>query len=215
MKIYFGFLKILSLVFFLHALVFLWVFKVFLSFPCVLILKFLSLVFLGVFAPKFSKTRSIRSKNFKSCAILLFFSFLFKFKNFRNLPLKFRFLFQNLKPFSKKFIISFSKLPNHFLSPQFFENLHSIFIYFNLFHFQNKYIKNKKNIFSILHHLPFSIMDLSGNEQSRRTLGSYSNPSTASYGSSICIPSIGVSSFELNPQLIIMVQQNCQYSGLP
>ncbi|XP_072077040.1 uncharacterized protein [Arachis hypogaea] len=58
-------------------------------------------------------------------------------------------------------------------------------------------------------------MDISGNEQSRRTLGSYSNPSTTSYGSSICIPSIGVSSFELNPQLIIMVQQSCQYSGLP
>ena len=58
-------------------------------------------------------------------------------------------------------------------------------------------------------------MDLSGNERSRRTLGSYANPTTASYGSSICIPSIGVSSFELNPQLIIMVQQNCQYSGLP
>ena len=30
-------------------------------------------------------------------------------------------------------------------------------------------------------------MDLSGNEQSRRTLGSYANPTTASYGSSICI----------------------------
>ena len=104
-KFWFGFLKILSLVFFLHVLVFLWVFKVFLSFPCVLILKFLSLVFLGVFPPKFSKTRSIRSKNFKSCAILLFFSLLFKFKNifslyfkanFQNLPLKFRYLFQNL-----------------------------------------------------------------------------------------------------------------------
>ena len=58
-------------------------------------------------------------------------------------------------------------------------------------------------------------MELSGNEQSRRTLGSYANPATASYGSSICIPSIGVSSFELNPQLIIMVQQSCQYFGLP
>ena len=58
-------------------------------------------------------------------------------------------------------------------------------------------------------------MDISGNEQSRRTLGSYANPTTASYGSSICIPSIGVSSFELNPQLIIMVQQSCQYFGLP
>ena len=58
-------------------------------------------------------------------------------------------------------------------------------------------------------------MEASRNEQSKRTLGSYANPTTASYGSSICIPSIGVSSFELNPQLIIMVQQNCQYSGLP
>ena len=59
------------------------------------------------------------------------------------------------------------------------------------------------------------IMDLSGIEQSRRTLGSYANPITAAYGSSICIPPIKASSFELNPQLIIMVQQNCQYSGLP
>ena len=58
-------------------------------------------------------------------------------------------------------------------------------------------------------------MDKSGNEQSRRTLGSYANPTTASYRSRIYIPSIGVSSFELNPQLIIMVQQSCQYSGLP
>ena len=58
-------------------------------------------------------------------------------------------------------------------------------------------------------------MDLSGNEQSRRTLGSYGNPTTAAYGSSICIPSIKVGSFELNPPLIVMVQQNCQYSDLP
>ncbi|RTK47765.1 hypothetical protein DRJ87_15755, partial [Enterococcus faecalis] len=54
-----------------------------------------------------------------------------------------------------------------------------------------------------------------GNEQSRRTLGSYANPITAAYGSSICIPPIKASSFELNPQLIVMVQQNCQYSSLP
>ena len=57
-------------------------------------------------------------------------------------------------------------------------------------------------------------MDLSGNEQSRRTLGSYANPTTAAYGSSICIPSIKAGSFELNPHLIVMVQQNCQYSDL-
>ncbi|KAL4394524.1 hypothetical protein AHAS_Ahas02G0160600 [Arachis hypogaea] len=36
-------------------------------------------------------------------------------------------------------------------------------------------------------------------------LGSYANPITAAYGSSICIPPIKASSFELNPQLIIMV----------
>ena len=57
-------------------------------------------------------------------------------------------------------------------------------------------------------------MDISGNEQSRRTLGSYANPITVAYGSSIYIPPVRASSFELNPQLIIMVQQNCQYSGL-
>ena len=58
-------------------------------------------------------------------------------------------------------------------------------------------------------------MDLSGNEQSRRTLGSYANPTTTSCWSSICIPPIKAGSFELNPQLIVMVQQNCLYSGLP
>ena len=58
-------------------------------------------------------------------------------------------------------------------------------------------------------------MDLSGINQSKRTLGSYANPITAAYGSSICTPPIKASSFELNPQLIIIVQQNCQYSGLP
>ncbi|XLR22070.1 hypothetical protein S83_049970, partial [Arachis hypogaea] len=50
---------------------------------------------------------------------------------------------------------------------------------------------------------------------SKRTLESYANPITAAYGSSICTPPIKASSFELNPQLIIIVQQNCQYSGLP
>ena len=133
--------------FFLLFLVFLWIFKVFLSLSCVLILKFLSLVFLGVFPPKFSKTRSIRSKNFKSCAILLFFSLLFKFKNifslyfkanFQNLPLKFRFLFQNLKPFSK-IIISFSKFLTTF-SLLIFSKIftHFYLFYFNLFCFRNK-----------------------------------------------------------------------------
>ncbi|KAL4371411.1 hypothetical protein AHAS_Ahas06G0163100 [Arachis hypogaea] len=58
-------------------------------------------------------------------------------------------------------------------------------------------------------------MDLSGIDQSKKTLGSYANPITAAYGSSICTPPIKASSFELNPQLIIIVQQNCQYSGLP
>ncbi|KAL4276292.1 hypothetical protein AHAS_Ahas20G0192600 [Arachis hypogaea] len=58
-------------------------------------------------------------------------------------------------------------------------------------------------------------MDLSENEQSRRTLGSYANPITAVYGSSICIPPIRAGSFELNPRLIVMVQQNCQYFGHP
>ena len=77
--------------------------------------------------------------------------------------------------------------------------------------------KNKKIFLFIYnpYHFPLSIMDLSGMDQSRRTLGSYANPITAAYGSSICTPPIKASSFELNPQLIIIVQQNCQYSGLP
>ncbi|PWG75099.1 hypothetical protein DF186_14420, partial [Enterococcus hirae] len=60
-----------------------------------------------------------------------------------------------------------------------------------------------------------SKINLNKNKQSRKTLKSYTNPSTASYGNSICIPSIKISNFKLNPQLIIIMQQNCQYSNLP
>ncbi|KAL4329108.1 hypothetical protein AHAS_Ahas13G0267100 [Arachis hypogaea] len=58
-------------------------------------------------------------------------------------------------------------------------------------------------------------MNPNGNEEFRRTLRSYTNPTTDFYGRSISIPHIRASSFELNPQLITLVQQNCQYSGLP
>ena len=71
--------------FFLLFLVFLWIFKVFLSLSCVLILKFLSLVFLDVFSPKFLKIRNIGSKTFKSCVFCIFFSFIIKFKIQKNI----------------------------------------------------------------------------------------------------------------------------------
>ena len=92
-------------------LLFLRVFKALLSFPCVLILKFLSLVFLGVFPPKCSKIRSIRSKKFKSCAILLFFSFLLKIKNIFSLYFKNKFskYISKIQIFILKFKTFFSK----------------------------------------------------------------------------------------------------------
>ena len=58
-------------------------------------------------------------------------------------------------------------------------------------------------------------MNPSENKELKRTLGSYTSPNADFYGRSISIPQIRASSFELNPQLITMVQQNCQYSGLP
>ncbi|KAL4322147.1 hypothetical protein AHAS_Ahas14G0181400 [Arachis hypogaea] len=57
-------------------------------------------------------------------------------------------------------------------------------------------------------------MDREEEAQSRRTLGSYTVLTSDFYRSSISIPPIGVAHFELNPQLITPVQQNCQFQGL-
>ncbi|QHO29515.1 Retrotransposon gag protein [Arachis hypogaea] len=54
-----------------------------------------------------------------------------------------------------------------------------------------------------------------GNEQQRRVLGSYSSPTAYLYGKSIVVPPITTNNFELKPQLVTLVQQNCQYHGLP
>ncbi|KAL4300515.1 hypothetical protein AHAS_Ahas17G0208600 [Arachis hypogaea] len=54
-----------------------------------------------------------------------------------------------------------------------------------------------------------------GNEQPRRVLGSYTAPNTDLYSKSIVVPPITANNFELKPQLVTLVQQNCQYHGLP
>ncbi|KAL4275401.1 hypothetical protein AHAS_Ahas20G0103500 [Arachis hypogaea] len=54
-----------------------------------------------------------------------------------------------------------------------------------------------------------------GNESARRMLSSYTVPTPDFYGRSIAVPAIGANNFELKPQLITLVQQNCQYHGLP
>ena len=47
-----------------------------------------------------------------------------------------------------------------------------------------------------------------------RVLGSYSAPTADLYEKSIVVPPIAANNFELKPQLVTLVQQNCQYHGL-
>ncbi|KAL4321357.1 hypothetical protein AHAS_Ahas14G0102400 [Arachis hypogaea] len=54
-----------------------------------------------------------------------------------------------------------------------------------------------------------------GNAQPKRTMGSYTAPTLDFSECSIGIPPIGVNHFELNPELIFLVQQNFQFHGLP
>ena len=54
-----------------------------------------------------------------------------------------------------------------------------------------------------------------GDEQQRRVLDSYSAPTADLYGKSIVVSPIAANNFELKPQLVTLVQQNCQYHGLP
>ncbi|KAL4315204.1 hypothetical protein AHAS_Ahas15G0161700 [Arachis hypogaea] len=58
-------------------------------------------------------------------------------------------------------------------------------------------------------------MDQNEGAQPRRFLGSYTAPTPDFYGRSICVPLIRADNFELNPQLITLVQQNCQFHRLP
>lgn len=50
-------------------------------------------------------------------------------------------------------------------------------------------------------------------EQERRVLGSYINPNPGNCGSSIQRPTIHANNFELKPQLITLVQNNCSFGG--
>ncbi|QHN86618.1 uncharacterized protein LOC110263426 [Arachis ipaensis] len=49
--------------------------------------------------------------------------------------------------------------------------------------------------------------------QERRVLGSYINPNPGNCGSSILKPTIHANNFELKPQLITLVQNNCSFGG--
>ena len=59
-----------------------------------------------------------------------------------------------------------------------------------------------------------NVVNPNGDDQQRRVLGSYSAPTADLYGKSIVVPPINANNFELKPQLVTLVQQNCQYHGL-
>ena len=48
----------------------------------------------------------------------------------------------------------------------------------------------------------------------RKMLGDFTAPTSNFYGRSISIPAIGANNFELNPQLVSLMQQNCKFHGL-
>ncbi|KAL4294136.1 hypothetical protein AHAS_Ahas18G0197900 [Arachis hypogaea] len=60
-----------------------------------------------------------------------------------------------------------------------------------------------------------NVANPNGDEQQKRVIGSYSAPTADLYGKSIVVPPIAANNFELKPQLVTLVQQNCQYHGLP
>ncbi|QHO38976.1 Retrotransposon gag protein [Arachis hypogaea] len=53
------------------------------------------------------------------------------------------------------------------------------------------------------------------NEEPRRVLGSNTAPNADLDGKSIVVHPIVANNFKLNPQLVTLVQQNCQYHRLP
>ena len=53
------------------------------------------------------------------------------------------------------------------------------------------------------------------NNNARKMLGDYAAPTSNFYGRSISIPAIGANNFELKPQLVSLIQQNCKFHGLP
>ncbi|KAL4381763.1 hypothetical protein AHAS_Ahas04G0166000 [Arachis hypogaea] len=59
------------------------------------------------------------------------------------------------------------------------------------------------------HVINANVVNQNENEQPRRILGSYTAPSPNFYGNSIVVPPIAANNFELKPQLVTLVQQNC------
>ena len=53
------------------------------------------------------------------------------------------------------------------------------------------------------------------NNNARRMLGDFTAPNSNLHGRSISIPAIGANNFELKPQLVSLMQQNCKFHGLP
>ena len=53
------------------------------------------------------------------------------------------------------------------------------------------------------------------NNNARKMLGDFTAPNSNLHGRSISIPAIGANNFELKPQLVSLMQQNCKFHGLP
>ena len=53
------------------------------------------------------------------------------------------------------------------------------------------------------------------NNNARKMLGDFTAPNSNLHGRSISIPTIGANNFELKPQLVSLMQQNCKFYGLP
>ena len=53
------------------------------------------------------------------------------------------------------------------------------------------------------------------NNNARRMLGDFTAPNSNLHRRSISIPTIGANNFELKPQLVALMQQNCKFHGLP
>ena len=54
-------------------------------------------------------------------------------------------------------------------------------------------------------------MAAENNNNARRMLGDFTKPTSKFDGRSISIPAIGANNFELKPQLVSLMQQNCKF----
>ncbi|QHO24149.1 ATP synthase subunit alpha [Arachis hypogaea] len=53
------------------------------------------------------------------------------------------------------------------------------------------------------------------NNNAKKMLGDFTAPNSNLHGRRISIPAIGANNFELKPQLVSLMQQNCKFHGLP